>query len=617
MTLPNVHPKRMADEHLLPAALLETGDTLNFLEVRKHSLRVKIKDSKLSAATGKVSGLSAALGGGLLYFTLANPLGALLACGGLAAYGLAVGAQWLQTGKLHPFPLTSKTADESDEELSASTLTGGSLQIARSHIHEEASYLEPREKAEYELLHHAPQGLLNAVGSVAPAQRWACYCFLLDAHLTGTLDDYRDRATLETVLGNASVYHSHLPEAAERFPEIGLDSATAQPPSLSAANDALPTATSSPIGNTTKFGAIEVPVSQSGPPTQNEMTAPTALSALLRSPFLSRALFGAQRTGKSYLAAVASCKLAQTGTNIFHVNLMSYGSEDAEYWQHAKKSIRCDLPALSVSEGKPFIKQAISLVAEFVQTPNSLLIVDEWAYMASTANPHRDSLGGLLNDISSQITSLSSAGIKRQRGLWAISPEFVAGSLVPQGKAVKKLQLVYVTIHPDRWVDWNGNAIGFSDELFQQVANNFPIDLPDSMELPDHDRIVYIDRQWLPVGELPTLDKPPVASPREREVSKSENKQDQQDKKRETLEKLYQETPNLPTATALELIQSVPDDAKREALLTAYKWATTRLEDGKDIDKQSFLARARSERNCAYLRDHREEIWDELQGLVD
>jgi hypothetical protein len=169
----------------------------------------------------------------------------------------------LQTGKLHPFPLTSKTADESDEELSASTLTGGSLQIARSHIHEEASYLEPREKAEYELLHHAPQGLLNAVSSVAPAQRWACYCFLLDAHMTGTLDDYRDRATLQTVLGNSSIYKSHLPEAAERFPEIGLDSATAQPPLLPTAHETLPVATASPIGNTTRLGAIDVPAAPS------------------------------------------------------------------------------------------------------------------------------------------------------------------------------------------------------------------------------------------------------------------------------------------------------------------------------------------------------------------
>ena len=399
--------------------------------------------------------------------------------------------------------------------------------------------------------------------------------------------------------------------------ELKTESLPASPDTtLPAATDSGSVATSSPIGAATKFGSIEVPAS----PAADSSHETTALSALLRSPFLSRALFGAQRTGKSYLAAVASAEMAKTGVNIFHINLMSYGSEDATYWQHATTSIRCDLPALSVSDGKPFIKQAIALVAEFVQTPNSLLIVDEWAYIASTANPHRESLVGLLNDISSQITSLSSAGIKRQRGLWAISPEFVAGSLVPQGKAVKKLQLVYVTIHPDRLVDWNGNAIGFSDELFQQVANNFPIELPNSMDLPDCDRVVYIDRQWLPVGELPAVNKPPIAPQREMELSKSENeqeKQEEQDEKRVSLEKLYRETPNLPTAPAFELIQSVPNSEKREALLIAYKWATTRLEDGKDIDKQSFLARARSERNCAYLRDCREEIWGELQGLLD
>ncbi|MCY7275680.1 MAG: hypothetical protein LH702_18560 [Phormidesmis sp. CAN_BIN44] len=304
MTLPNVHPKKMTDEHLLPAALLETGDTLNFLEVRKHSLRVKIKESKLSAATGKVSGISAIASGGLLYFTLANPLGALLACGGLAAYGLAVGAQWLQTGKLHPFPLSSKTADESDEELSASTLTGGSLHIARSHIQEEASYLEPREKAEYELLHHAPQGLLNAVSSVAPAQRWACYCFLLDAHMTGTLDDYRDRKTLDTVLGNSSVYNSHLPEAQERFPEFELGDATA--PSLPAANDALPTATSSPIGPTTKLGAIEVPSSSAiNPPSLDMGNASTFDWNRLNTDyndFPHLFLLGKTGAGKSYVS---------------------------------------------------------------------------------------------------------------------------------------------------------------------------------------------------------------------------------------------------------------------------------------------------------------------------
>jgi hypothetical protein len=86
---------------------------------------------------------------------------------------------------------------------------------------------------------------------------------------------------------------------------------------------------------------------------------------------------------------------------------------------------------------------------------------------------------------------------------------------------------------------------------------------------------------------------------------------------RESLEKLFQETPALPTAPAIELIESVPNGEKREALLIAYRWAVTRLEDGKNIDKGSFVERARKERNCAYLRNNRDEIWDELQGLVD
>ena len=261
------------------------------------------------------------------------------------------------------------------------------------------------------------------------------------------------------------------------------------------------------IGNSTRLDAIEVQSQTVQTATTQRSQPKNALSTLLASPYVSRAIFGAQRTGKSYLAAVASLELAKKGTNVFHINLMSYGDEDAIYWQHARKSIRCDLASMSVNEGKPFIKDAIAVVAEFVQTPNSLLIVDEWAYICSTSTPHLNSLFGLLNDLAGQIASLSSAGIKRQRGLWVIAPEFVAGAMVPQGKAAKKLQLLYATIHPDRSIDWNGNAIGFSDELFQQIKNNFPIDLPDSMELPNCDRIAYIDRQWMPIGELPKTGK--------------------------------------------------------------------------------------------------------------
>jgi hypothetical protein len=224
-------------------------------------------------------------------------------------------------------------------------VTGGSLQIARSHIHEEASYLEPREKAEYELLHHAPQGLLNAVSSVAPAQRWACYCFLLDAHRTGNLDDYRDRATLETVLGNSSVYHSHLPEAAERFPEIGLDSATAPSLSLPVANDALPVVTSSPVGNNTRLGAVTVPTSPAAQTSEASWQTPESHSAP-QTPVTSKLREVCDRNNSFYVAGSKG-----SGKGIFAANLLRWKLDqypnaialvldpkgdvkESGYWQH-------------------------------------------------------------------------------------------------------------------------------------------------------------------------------------------------------------------------------------------------------------------------------------------
>jgi hypothetical protein len=226
-------------------------------------------------------------------------------------------------------------------------VTGGSLQIARSHIHEEASYLEPREKAEYELLHHAPQGLLNAVSSVAPAQRWACYCFLLDAHRTGNLDDYRDRATLETVLGNSSVYHSHLPEAAERFPEIGLDSATAPSLSLPVANDALPVVTSSPVGNNTRLGAVTVPTSPAAQTSEASWQTPESHSAP-QTPITSKLREVCDRNNSFYVAGSKG-----SGKGIFAANLLRWKLDqypnaialvldpkgdvkESGYWQHAR-----------------------------------------------------------------------------------------------------------------------------------------------------------------------------------------------------------------------------------------------------------------------------------------
>jgi hypothetical protein len=66
----------------------------------------------------------------------------------------------------------------------------------------------------------------------------------------------------------------------------------------------------------------------------------------------------------------------------------------------------------------------------------------------------------------------------------------------------------------------------------------------------------------------------------------------------------------------VEIINSEPDADKREALTIAYQWAITRQENGAAITRSDFLNRAKNDRQSAYLRDHRDEIWDDLQGLM-
>lgn len=65
-----------------------------------------------------------------------------------------------------------------------------------------------------------------------------------------------------------------------------------------------------------------------------------------------------------------------------------------------------------------------------------------------------------------------------------------------------------------------------------------------------------------------------------------------------------------------DLITEVPDRDKREALMIAYQWASKRFSEGKEVNREAFLERARKDRNCAYLRDNRDAVWNELSGLI-
>jgi len=284
----------------------------------------------------------------------------------------------------------------------------------------------------------------------------------------------------------------------------------------------LPIATAYPIGEKTRLDALEIAVdtqdnlTQSNPkrdsltqpnPIQANLTqsSPTALSIIVSDPYQSRAFFGAQRTGKSYLAAVASRQINESlWCKVFHINLASYGSEDSYYWSHAVKSLACDLSSMGSYEASKMITQTIKLVNEFYSTENSILIVDEIAYCGSTVAAHKDALAELMRIIADKITTLSSSGKKRRQAIWTIAPEFVAGSLSQEAKAVKKLKLCYVSANIDTSLSWQGQSIGFDWELFNQIKVNFTISEPTC--LPNEDRVAFIGSEWLPIGELPKLE---------------------------------------------------------------------------------------------------------------
>lgn len=249
---------------------------------------------------------------------------------------------------------------------------------------------------------------------------------------------------------------------------------------------------------------------------------PTAVNIFISDPYESRCIFGSQRTGKSYFAAVVSAKLALTGTRIYHINLASYGVEDFTYWQHAYKSVCADISAMDTYDAKYQIDKATQLIFEFYADPNpSILIVDEIAYLGSTGNYHKASLEKMVTVMADKITVLSSSGKKRKKAIWTIAPEFVAGAVTQDTKAIKKLTLCYLTIHPEKTVDWEGQDIGFNSSLFDQIKTNYSIFYP--VDIPDEDRVVFIGDSWMSIGDLsaPKTVEAKVTLPKSKEVGSS------------------------------------------------------------------------------------------------
>jgi hypothetical protein len=240
----------------------------------------------------------------------------------------------------------------------------------------------------------------------------------------------------------------------------------------------------------------------------------TALEALLGSPFISRAFFGGQRSGKSYLMAVASQQIrARYDTKIYHLNLLSYGDEDSLYWSHCADSERCDLAKITDPQiAQRHIDRAVEIVEEFFRQTNAVLIVDEFAFIGSKSTLFSEALKPLLASLANKIIALASAGAKRRLSIWTAAPEFTASSVDDCAKAIKKIPVVFVGITPGKAFDWQGQKFRFDKGLFETLKQNWKelssVSSPD-LDPIDDDRIVYLGGEWLPMGQLPPLEPKP------------------------------------------------------------------------------------------------------------
>ena len=261
-------------------------------------------------------------------------------------------------------------------------------------------------------------------------------------------------------------------------------------------------------------GSIEsVPTQQIGsmpmaferPSTKPVSVSRSAYTLILDNPFQSLAIFGAQRTGKSYLAAILSQELHRRNVPVYAINLARFGEEDDVYWSHCVKSVMGDVSEMRPYEANQLIEQAIDVVEEFYAQKKAILIFDEWAYAGGKNNAHAEALEPLLKLVADKLSVLTSTGIKRGRAIWTIAPEFVAKDLQPPALAIKKSKLLYVTIAPNKSVDWNGNEIKFDDQLFGQVKHNYTIEYPKGQRF-NQDRICYLNKEWIEMGDLPPLD---------------------------------------------------------------------------------------------------------------
>jgi len=393
--------------------------------------------------------------------------------------------------------------------------------------------------------------------------------------------------------------------------EVATPTIAPQSESLPAATDSGPVATSSPIGNHTRLRAVEVSASPAAE-TSVQNAKPFDVTYDLGTNPQSALIAGVPGAGKGMIAsnAIRHMKAKRPELTVMVIDPKA-DEKESGYWAGVANVIE----RLAFAENDPddCATWLLLKIQQFQRLPTpKLLVMDEGAVIVQFLKlAHKDIKA--MGRLKAFIAHISSMGDSAESWLWFITQMVNVDDLGISG-GFRSIFRAIAVVAPK-----NINAVNaFLATTFVPMPSGGMEEIMSLMKQSPVNRAFYDGKsnQWY---LMPELENHSGYDRDSRTYIKGELSQvkPQEISPRESLEKLFQGTPALPTAPAIELIESVPNGKKREALLIAYRWAVTRLEDGKDIDKGSFVERARKERHCAYLRDNRDEIWDELQGLID
>jgi hypothetical protein len=258
-----------------------------------------------------------------------------------------------------------------------------------------------------------------------------------------------------------------------------------------------------------------------------------------RDPYQSIGCIGGQRTGKTWTAALHTQNVKRSrGAKIIYINLIDANGDAEKDWEHADVVVTCHLRKLSDGKARAVIEKVISIVNEFFDGVNQILVFDEWVGFTSRSNQwtkkaakeaseaafyskeakqliEPEGLGTsaveLMNLMMGIVGELTESGKKQSKAVWLISPKVKAESIELQGKIIKDLSPMAVVISRGKTVSWTHPTthqtqdIGFDDAGYRASMQNMGLPPIESIPTLDCTRMMFYNGTWYNLDNAPKL----------------------------------------------------------------------------------------------------------------